>query len=569
MNALTPIVTDTSELVATIERARYALDAGDVKTAYLLSSGTYDQAKAAANYAGKVKASQELIDKARRMQADALKIETLCTIAMADAVDEAQAQGKVSRGGRPETVQSADRFSLEEVGISKQRLHDARHLRNAERANPGFIERVVEARVSEGIEPSRAALKNAAGHAIGTKSASKEERGDDLYETPIEATRMLLALESFSSVVKEPAVGRGAILRPLEASGYEVIIADLVDRGVSTRHGELAAIGDFLQSVAGDTAGVDIVTNPPYGIANAFLAHALREHKPRKMAALLNANFMFGFEDYDRNFVMSINPPTRVYLNIHRLPTMHRDGWEGNKASSQMNTAWFVWERNDDGSYGIGENRFESIRVNYSDYETAAPLPPGAGGNVGPMVFGKSREEPKRTTPLKTIDQRVEEEFERAMLWIKHLEPFDLRRFRNNVAVRDDVAKALLDAMQANGLIDDAGDGKWIISSKGISTAINVAAFVAVRDLKAGKSKCAQNFEQMAERSEIDPLYQSALDLVRRTGRASTTLFKKELGLGFNKASGLIERMQADGFVSPFDAAGQRIVFMDKLEGAA
>jgi hypothetical protein len=31
---------------------------------------------------------------------------------------------------------------------------------------------------------------------------------------------------------------------------------------------------------------------------------------------------------------------------------MHRDGWDGPKAQSRMNTAWFVWERNELGDYG-------------------------------------------------------------------------------------------------------------------------------------------------------------------------------------------------------------------------
>lgn len=199
----------SSELVATIERARTALSAGDVEAALLLSSGAYEQAKAAGAYAEKVKASRELIDKARRMQADALKIESLCYVAMADAVDEAQVNGKLSRGGRQKTVHDEDRFTLEEVGIDKRRLHEARSIRNAERAEPGFIERVVEARLDEGLEPSRAGLKRAAGHAIGTKTATKDERGEDLYETPIEAVRTLLALESFTTHVLEPSVGKG------------------------------------------------------------------------------------------------------------------------------------------------------------------------------------------------------------------------------------------------------------------------------------------------------------------------------------------------------------------------
>jgi len=34
-----------------------------------------------------------------------------------------------------------------------------------------------------------------------------------------------------------------------------------------------------------------------------------------------------------------------VHVFRKRLPRMHRDGWEGRKASSGMSFAWFVWER--------------------------------------------------------------------------------------------------------------------------------------------------------------------------------------------------------------------------------
>lgn len=489
MNALSPIV-EPSELVASIERARALLDAGDVEAALLLSTGVYEQAKAAGGYAQKVKASRELVDKARGLQAEALKIESICYVAMADAVDAAQAKGELSRGGRPEKVHDADRFTLEEVGIDKRRLHEARGLRNAERKEPGFIDRVIEVRLSEGLEPSRASLKQAAGHAIGTKSATKGERGEDLYETPIEAMRTLLALESFSGTVLEPSVGRGAILRPLEAAGYDVRISDLVDRGVTTQHGECQGVGDFLASGLSPlwAVGPDIVTNPPYGVANAYIAHALKAHRPAKMALLLNLNFLAGFDDPDRCYVMDENPPSRVYVFTRRLPMMHRDGWEGKKASSQMNTGWFVWERNRDGSYGSEETRV--IRVDWARFSDAPALMPGAGGNVSPaVVMGPVVDvEFARETPRKSLDERVEEEISRAILWLKEMVPFDSGILRRGIGVRDSVALALIDAMAANGLIEKDGDGLWMPTGEGVRLTATANAAEAVAAWRAGKA---------------------------------------------------------------------------------
>lgn len=477
MNALAQI-SKPSELVATIERARTALDEGDVRAALMLSSGAYEQAKAAGSYAEKVKASRDLVDKARRMQADALKIESMCYVAMADAVDEAQAKGQIARQGRPEKVQGADVFTLDEVGVDKRRLSEARKIRNAERADPGFIERVVSARLDEGLEPSRASLKQAAGHAIGTKTATKDARGDDLYETPIEAMRTLLALESFRSHVWEPSVGRGAILNPLEAAGYDVRISDLVDRGVVTKHGECQGVGDFLGTTAdpdfaaGSRCGPDIVTNPPYGVANAYIAHALRTFRPGKMAMLLNLNFLAGFDDPDRCYVMDENPPSRIYVFTRRLPMMHRDGWDGPKSSSQMNTAWFVWEWEPFGTrYGDGYPQI--IRVDWQDFVDAAPLAPGEGGHVAPPVMGhRVRPEDdddgtgERETPRKSLDERVDGERVRALTWAAGQDGFDDAAMRKGLGLRRTTVDALITEFSERGYITFVED-RWRITGDG------------------------------------------------------------------------------------------------------
>lgn len=371
MNAPVAIA-DVSGLDVVVERARALLDDGDVLAARMLAAGAYDQAKAAASYAQRFGAAERLVGKARRLQADALMIEAQAKVRLADEYDAAQAAGEVRRPGqRGKAVADDDRISpatVAEIGLSKQEIHDARKLRDAERKAPGIVERAIEARLAAGLEPSRASLRAN----IGTKSATCEERGHNLYETPGEGIRTLLALERFSPRVLEPACGKGAILRPLEDAGYDVSISDLIDYGTATRHGECQAVVDFLQSA--EPAGMDIVTNPPYGdVLNAFVAHALRVHRPRKMALLLNLNFLCGFEDADRCFAMDENPPARVHVFSRRLPMMHRDGWEGPHASSSMNTAWFVWEQNRHGRYA-GPTTIR--RVDWKDFEARPALPP-------------------------------------------------------------------------------------------------------------------------------------------------------------------------------------------------
>ncbi len=369
MNALTP-VPDASDLAATVSRARALLDDGDLIAARLLAAGVYDQAKAAAGYAERFKAGERLVGKARQLQGDALLIESRAKIRIADDVDVAQAAGAIARAGRANIPDGNNiPATLADIGLTAKDVHEARKLRDAEKRMPGIVERAIAARLAAGLEPSRANPRAA----VGTASATAAERGNNLYETTAEAMRTLLALERFSARVKEPACGRGAILRALEDAGYDVAIADLIDYGTATRHGEVQRVADFLLAEP-DEDGVDIVTNPPYGGAlNAFVARALCLHRPRKMALLLNFNFFAGFDDPDRRCALDDNPPSRALLFTRRLPMMHRDDWDGPIASSRMNCAWFIWEQDRRGRYA---GKAEVRRVDWKDYETAAPLPP-------------------------------------------------------------------------------------------------------------------------------------------------------------------------------------------------
>lgn len=338
-----PSLHDASDLAATVSRAMALFDAGDVEAAHMLASAAYDQAKAVAGYAKRFRAAEGLVDKARRLQGDALLIEARAKMRLAADYDAAQAAGYVRKPGqRGKAIPDGNGISpptAEEIGLAPKDVHEARKLAEAERRAPGLVERAIAARLAAGLEPSRANLRAA----VGTDSASAAERGNNLYETPIEAMRTLLALEAFTRRVYEPACGRGAIVRPLEAAGYDVALSDLVDYGTATRDGECQGVADFLATKQADGA-YDIVTNPPYGPQlNAFVAHALREHRPRKMALLLNLNFLCGFDDSDRCFAMDDNPPARILVFTRRLPMMHRDGWDGPVAESRMNCAWFVW----------------------------------------------------------------------------------------------------------------------------------------------------------------------------------------------------------------------------------
>ena len=57
-----------------------------------------------------------------------------------------------------------------------------------------------------------------------------------------------------------------------------------------------------------------------------------------------------------------------------------------------------------------------------------------------------------------------------------------------------------------------------------------------------------------------DPLYEQALELVRKDKRPSISLVQRHLKIGYNRAAGLLEAMEAAGAVSAMDSEGKRAV---------
>jgi hypothetical protein len=162
-------------------------------------------------------------------------------------------------------------------------------------------------------------------------------RGLDLYETPPEAVRALLGVESFAgATIWEPACGPGAIVRVLRASGHRVIATDVKDYGCPDSKGGV----DFLLEQRAPEGVTAILTNPPYMHANAFVRHALAL-APR-VAMLLRLAFI---ESAGRSDFLDSGQLARVHVFRNRLPMMHRNGWAGPQASSAICLAWFIWER--------------------------------------------------------------------------------------------------------------------------------------------------------------------------------------------------------------------------------
>lgn len=169
--------------------------------------------------------------------------------------------------------------------------------------------------------------------------SSEGRPSDDFYRTPREATEALLNVEIFHGNIWEPACGDGAISTVLEEYGYNVVSTDLTDRGYGTTP------HDFLTS---DLVANNIVTNPPYSLAEKFVTKALQK-TDGKVAMLCKLQFLEGAK---RKVMFDTSPLARVWVFSKRL-SMYRNGIK--MANSGMIAfAWYVFEHGYKGKAEIG-----------------------------------------------------------------------------------------------------------------------------------------------------------------------------------------------------------------------
>jgi hypothetical protein len=176
-----------------------------------------------------------------------------------------------------------------------------------------------------------------------SKRAPLAERGHDLYETPPEAVRALLAVEEIpSGAIWEPACGPGSIVRVLRDAGHEVWATDLVDYNSADQ--DQAGIDFLLEHGSAPYYVGSIITNPPFNLADQFVQHALTLC-PR-VYMILRLAFL---ESERRSAILESGWLRRVHVFRNRLPMMHRAGWGGPRASSAMAFAWFCFNRSNPG----------------------------------------------------------------------------------------------------------------------------------------------------------------------------------------------------------------------------
>jgi len=162
------------------------------------------------------------------------------------------------------------------------------------------------------------------------------ERARDLYETPPVTVEALLRVETLPHRIWEPAAGRGAIVKILRKHGHDVTASDIV----AYDGFRLDLTADIFTLSKAPTGVRALVTNPPYQCATAFAEHAL-DLVPQ-VFLLLRLAFL---ESVGRTRILEASGLRAVHVFRSRLPMMHRDGWDGPRASSALPFAWFCWSR--------------------------------------------------------------------------------------------------------------------------------------------------------------------------------------------------------------------------------
>jgi hypothetical protein len=96
---------------------------------------------------------------AHRAQAQALEIEAGAKRRLADEYDAAQERGEVAKKNDGDRSSKAEDLkpTITDLGLTHKDIHEARLIRDAEKADPGITRRTLDAQLAAGEEATKAA----------------------------------------------------------------------------------------------------------------------------------------------------------------------------------------------------------------------------------------------------------------------------------------------------------------------------------------------------------------------------------------------------------------------------
>lgn len=175
-----------------------------------------------------------------------------------------------------------------------------------------------------------------AGEISGTVDRPRD--GLDFYIEPRWTVDALLDVEPFIGQIWDPACGSGTILMAC-ANRYgidRVTGSDIADRGVG-------GVQDFLDPQYQFVNVENIICNPPYGVAEAFVRRSLGIAS-RKVAMLVQSKFPYS---QTRHALFSSYPPARIYFLSDRPSMPPGDLLLAGKIKPEggkLDFLWMVWE---------------------------------------------------------------------------------------------------------------------------------------------------------------------------------------------------------------------------------
>lgn len=152
----------------------------------------------------------------------------------------------------------------------------------------------------------------------------------DWYLEPPSVVHALLDVEPFPGLTLDPSCGGGNIPKVFQGRGLSCLGADLHDRGYG-----VPGISIFDQHQMID----NIVTNPPFGIIEPYIRHALTITR-RKVAVLASLNLL---ESRRRAPLFKETPFARVWVSSARI-SMPPGGTDIPARNGSVAFGWFVWE---------------------------------------------------------------------------------------------------------------------------------------------------------------------------------------------------------------------------------
>lgn len=172
---------------------------------------------------------------------------------------------------------------------------------------------------------------------MGASSHCKEERqNEDFYATDPKAIDILLSVEKFDGNIWEPCCGQGHLSKRLTDLGQRVVSTDLIERGFGNSG------VDFLKST--ECLADNIITNPPYSMAQEFVEHAMSILQDGgKLAMFLKILFLEGKK---RKEMFKNYPIKTLYVSSSRIHCAKNGDFSKSKEiGSAMAYGWFVWEK--------------------------------------------------------------------------------------------------------------------------------------------------------------------------------------------------------------------------------